>query len=390
MTRAPFAEEPYRLFLPAGLLVGLYGVTLWPLWVWGGLEVYPGVLHARLMVMGMLGAFVIGFLGTAMPRMIGVRPFGVGSVLVVGFAWVFSVVAHGLSIYWLGDLLFGITLVLLAIAILMPFSRRSDIPPPAFILTGFGVLLGAVGSVLLAWSEGFDGGGAIYRLGRVAAHEGFLLGTIGGVGAFFFPRLWGSETKQMFPDMVRPDTAWSRQARIALWAGFGLIAGCVIDALEWVHIGSIVRLGAFGLFVVSEVAASIGLRSESTLGTLVRLGLFVIAGGLILEAVVSPGRIIGVRHIVMVGGFNLIFFAVATRVIFGHSGARGETTGRMVFMRWVGGLVLTAAATRLSADFFPAVYETHLGYASITWLAGALLWSGFVLWRVLIPDPDPE
>jgi uncharacterized protein involved in response to NO len=388
MIRAPFLEEPYRLFFPAGMLVGFYGITLWPLWVWGGLEMFPGVVHARLMAMGMLGAFVIGFLGTAVPRMIGTGPLGVGSVLVTGIAWAGSVVAHGLLIFWLGDLLFGIALVLLAVVIMMPFSRRSDIPPPAFILTGFGVLLGVVGSVSLAWSEGTGDVGAIYRFGRVATHEGFLLGAIGGVGAFFFPRLWGSETKQLFPDMVRPSTKWSRQARIALWAGFGLIAGCVIDALGWEHIGSIVRLGTFGLFVASEVGASIGLRSESTLGSLARLGLFATAVGLLIETVVSPGRIAGVRHIVLLGGFNLIFFAVATRVIFGHSGARAKTTGRMVSMRWIGGLILAAAATRAAADFFPSVFETHLGYASVAWLAGALLWSGFVLWRISIPDPE--
>ena len=388
MKRAPFIEEPYRLFFPAGLLVGIFGIALWPLWVWGGLEIYPGVVHARLMVMGMLGAFVIGFLGTAMPRMIGAGPLGVGSVLVTGIAWVMSVVAHGLLVIWLGDLLFGLSLVLLAIVILMPFSQRSDIPPPAFILTGFGVLLGVVGSVALAWSEATGGGGLIYRFGRVAAHEGFLLGSIGGVGAFFFPRLWGSETKQMFPDMLSPSTAWSRQGRIAVLAGFGLIAGCVIDASGWVAIGSIVRLGAFCLFVASEVGASIGLRSESTLGSLVRLGLFFLAAGLLIETLVLPGQIAGVRHIVMVGGFNLICFAVATRVIFGHSGDRAKTTGRMVSMRWIGGLILTAAVTRASADFFPEVHETHLVYASVAWLVGALLWSGFALWRVLIPDPE--
>jgi uncharacterized protein involved in response to NO len=390
MTRASYLEEPYRLFFPAGLLVGFYGVMLWPLWLWGGLDRYPGIVHARLMVMGMLGAFVIGFLGTAMPRMIGVKSLGVGPVLVIGIAWTGSVVAHGLSVVWLGDLLFGIALILLATAILMPFPRRSDIPPPAFILTGFGVLLGAVGSILLAWSEVAGGSGPLYRFGRVALHEGFLLGTVGGVGAFFFPRLWGSKTKQMFPDMVRPDLAWSRQARIALWVGIGLVAGCVIDASGWVSIGSIVRLSAFGFFAASEVGASIGLRSESTLGSLARLGLYLVPVGLFLEAVVSPGRIAAVRHILMVGGFNLIFFAVATRVIFGHSGARAETTGRMVFMRWIGGLILTAAATRVSADLFPAVYESHLGYAAVLWLAGTLLWSGLVLWRVLIPDPGPD
>ena len=60
----------------------------------------------------------------------------------------------------------------------------------------------------------------------------------------------------------------------------------------------------------------------------------------------------------------------------------------MVSMRWIGGLMLIAAVTRVTADFLPSVYETHLGYASVFWLAAALLWSGFVFWRVLIPDPD--
>ena len=227
-----------------------------------------------------------------MPRMIGVRPLGVGRSWSSDLLWSGSVIAHGSpSTGWVIFSL-GVPLLLMAIRHLEPFPRRSDLPPPAFVLTGFGVVLGAgrFGSARLV--GGLPAGVAVDLPAGDGwpPHEGFLLGTAGGVGAFFFPRLWGAKTRQMFPEMVRPDPAWSRQARMAFWAGFGLIAGCVIDALGWVPVGSMVRLTAFGFFVVSEVAASLGLRSESTLGSLMRLGLFVIPVGLLLEAVVLPGR----------------------------------------------------------------------------------------------------
>ena len=59
--------EPYRLFFLSGILFSIAGVLLWPLFYQGKLAFYPGVSHARVMIAGFGGAFVVGFLGTAGP-----------------------------------------------------------------------------------------------------------------------------------------------------------------------------------------------------------------------------------------------------------------------------------------------------------------------------------
>ncbi|HET6406863.1 MAG TPA: NnrS family protein, partial [Chthoniobacteraceae bacterium] len=68
-------EEPFRVFFPLGLAYGLVGLILWPLFIWGVILQYPGLMHARVMVEGFMGAFIIGFLGTAGPRLLGANPF---------------------------------------------------------------------------------------------------------------------------------------------------------------------------------------------------------------------------------------------------------------------------------------------------------------------------
>src|ERR1051325_2550562 len=69
-----FGREPFRIFFPAGVLAGIVGVALWPLYFTNVLELYPGLGHARIMACGLFGGFIIGFLGTAMPRMLSAKP----------------------------------------------------------------------------------------------------------------------------------------------------------------------------------------------------------------------------------------------------------------------------------------------------------------------------
>ena len=71
---ADLHREPFRIFFPAAVLAGLIGVGLWPVMLLGWTENYPGPSHARLMVQGFFGGFIIGFMGTAMPRLVEARP----------------------------------------------------------------------------------------------------------------------------------------------------------------------------------------------------------------------------------------------------------------------------------------------------------------------------
>ena len=70
--------EPFRIFFPLGLLLGAIGVALWPLYVWHAIDFYPAQAHVRLMIEGLMGSFIIGFLGTAGPRLLDARPLGRG------------------------------------------------------------------------------------------------------------------------------------------------------------------------------------------------------------------------------------------------------------------------------------------------------------------------
>ena len=66
--------EPFRIFFPPATLLGISGVSLWPLFFSGLHPFYPGPMHARLMIKGFLAGFVIGFLGTALPRLLSAPP----------------------------------------------------------------------------------------------------------------------------------------------------------------------------------------------------------------------------------------------------------------------------------------------------------------------------
>ena len=63
------ASEPYRLFFFSGAVWSIIGVALWPLYYAQQLGFYPSFVHARIMIEAFGAAFVVGFLGTAGPRM---------------------------------------------------------------------------------------------------------------------------------------------------------------------------------------------------------------------------------------------------------------------------------------------------------------------------------
>ena len=63
-------SEPYRVFFLSGILFSIAGVLMWPLFYKGLMSFYPGVSHARVMIQAFAGAFVVGFLGTAGPRIL--------------------------------------------------------------------------------------------------------------------------------------------------------------------------------------------------------------------------------------------------------------------------------------------------------------------------------
>src|SRR5689334_23883251 len=121
---ADVGREPFRVFFPSGVLAGIIGVSLWPLHFMEVVEMYPGQAHARIMAYGLFGAFIFGFLGTAMPRMLSAPPLGARNVLLL-FALHFSMLlAFALQKMFLGDVLFLLTLLLFVSLMVLRLRHR--------------------------------------------------------------------------------------------------------------------------------------------------------------------------------------------------------------------------------------------------------------------------
>src|SRR5208283_5988433 len=110
------AAEPFRIFFPAAVAVGLVGVALWPLYALKVADFYPGVSHARLMAHGFFGGFIVGFLGTALLRMLSSFPLtageaGVSLALYLTMAGAYArakiVLGDELFLVWLGFFALG-------------------------------------------------------------------------------------------------------------------------------------------------------------------------------------------------------------------------------------------------------------------------------------------
>src|SRR5512133_1365309 len=94
ISAADAGSEPFRVMFPLAVLAGLTGAAVWPLHFWGVLKLYPGQAHARIMTAGLLGGFIFGFLGTAMPRMLSSAKLGIRNVAVIALLHLFMLACY--------------------------------------------------------------------------------------------------------------------------------------------------------------------------------------------------------------------------------------------------------------------------------------------------------
>lgn len=371
------AGEPYRLLFPIGTLIGIAGVIMWPLFVWHFTETYPGHLHARVMIEGFLTAFVMGFLGTALPRLLGVPRLTIGETL--GFTVVVIAVAllhfNGSTLY--GDMLF--ILMLLGFVATLGFRAllfRQDVPPPAFVLVILGIAcaaFGAVSQILEHLSPNLLPGWMPY-FGRLLLYQGYLVFPIMGIGAFLLPRFFGMSSRQGFPESLSLPPGWLAKAAFAMLCGTVVMTGFVLEALGNQGWGNALRAIGIGVYFLREIPAHKSGIGGGTLALGLRLALASIPLAYLLMAI-WPQHRFALIHMLMITGFSLITFIVASRVIYGHSGQTDKFRARLWPVRILVSGIVVAMLTRVSADWMPDIRMSHYAYAAIVWAASVLVWS---------------
>jgi uncharacterized protein involved in response to NO len=380
--------EPFRIFFPLGVLVGISGVSLWPLFFSGLHKFYPGIMHARLMIEGFLGAFIIGFLGTAGPRITGTPHFSRGELWTLLGLYAAAVGTHIGEQYAIGDALFLVLLLAFALRMAWRFARRTDMPPPSFVLVGFGFLNAIAGTVSLLVGAVGAGSPRATLLGSLLLHQGFVLDLVLGIGGFLAPRILDLPRPE-FPESRTPPPGWRRRAGIAAAVGAVLLGTFVAEALfmEWMRVTGFVRALAAGAFLLSELPLHRMSSRQATLGVCLRVALAALALGLAFQCFWPAQRVAGM-HVIFIGGFTLITFSVATRVVLGHSGLGRLCRTRLSFFIGTALLLGAGLALRVAGDFMFAQRGALLSYSSYLWMLAAALWSWRVLPKVRIPDPD--
>ncbi|MDP0500696.1 MAG: NnrS family protein [Verrucomicrobiota bacterium JB022] len=376
---AACAAEPYRAFFPLGIVVGVVGVALWPLWYAGWVEAYPGPAHVRLMVEGFFTAFILGFLGTAGPRMLDARPLGLGEWGLVGGLWATGQVASLIGWANWAELGFVAAMMLFGLSLARRCGQREGLPPPGFVLVGLGSLGAVLGALTqMPWLQPHLPY-AVWFLGRNFLIEAYILLPILGVAPFFLGRFGGLEPKHSPLDARKPDVRWRQQAGICLLLGAGIVGGIALQGAGLFRSGALLKAAFTAGFILTQVPWRY--PRASTLARLAQASLLCLVLAPLAEAI-WPELRIGLRHVLVITGFQWIVVCVGTWVAFAHAG-RKQRLLRNWPLLWIcaGGWAL-AMATRVVAEALPAIRDSHLIYAAAAWIVATLLWLALLLPRL--------
>jgi len=377
--------EPFRIFFPLGLLLGAIGVALWPLYVWHAIGFYPRDAHLRLMIEGLMGSFIIGFLGTAGPRLLDARPFAAIESMALLALQLESAALHLRRERNLGDVVFLLALLLFLTFVGNRARTRKDLPPPNFVLVLFGFVSGIAGVVFSIAATRMANGAFFDQLGLLLLNQGFVLFPILGVGAFFFPKLLGG-AKPESADLDIASALWRKRALIAALTALVIWISFVLETLDWTRSAAIVRGSAVLFYFTSQ-----GHLFEKPSGPPFLANCFRIGAVLLIIALFFPLAFPAYRvadmHLAFIGGFTIILFTVSTRVILGHSGQGHLFRQRLPFLIAALVLLIVAMLARVGADFVSA-RNTHLVYAALIWLLAALVWAGALVPKLWLSDEE--
>jgi uncharacterized protein involved in response to NO len=334
------------------------------------------------MIEGFMASFIIGFLGTAGPRITSTSHLSRRELIALLTLDLLSAGFHFGGAYRAGDALFVLSLVVFLVVIGKRFLRRKDSPPPNFALVALGLLNGIAGALLLAVFE-YKLYAAQYRIGGALLEQGFVLLPILGVAAFLLPRLLDVPHANDLPESRTLPPGWISRAAFAATIGLIVDGTFVAEAFGLAVIACWLRFGAVLVYLVTRMP----LRGRSFLGDCLRAGIVAVVAGIGIEALCPQYRI-GALHILFTSGFSFIVLTVAIRVVFGHSGNAHLFRKPLPFFVIAAVLIFFATLSRYVAELAPKARTIHLVAAAICWLIAALIWMVKVIPKVLIPDPE--
>ena len=381
--------EPFRLLFPVGLAIGITGVLLWPLHIWNITTIYPGVSHARIMIEGFLGSFVAGFLGTAMPRLLGAPNIKTGETIAIAAGLVATTWLHASGRVFWGDQMFLFTLLALVYRPWHAGGRAQRHSPAGIHARRPGHRLGARRGDAFSGERACAHGTA--RLGRAARAVAALPGIPAAAGHGHQRVPAAPVFRPAKPPELRrvPDTATRLVAQSPVCPGLrdGGAGELRAGGFRRIQAGYALRALAFLVYSLRELPVHRAGIGGGTLALGARLALLSPPAGFAL-IVWQPAFSLSFLHVVYITGFSMLTLVVASRVVLGHSGQAKLFTAPLRSVLAMISLITLAMLTRVTADWLPDIRLSHYAYASISWILGSLIWAIAILPSVRLADTD--
>ena len=394
-------REPFRILFPLGVAFGCLGVSHWLAFALGWLETASGFYHASIQVGAYMYCFIAGFLMTALPKFAKAAPASNAELLCVLLLLAIQATLLSLGAWILAQTCYaGLLVFLVVFAGRRVAGRHSGVGPPTELFwVPIGVVLGLVGTGLLIVAQIWEMPSWVIATGRPMAQQGFLVAVVTGVAGFMAPRLMGRGYLQVTPAGVSgPDGLRCaqqadrvRRTRVMLHAlaAIALAGSFAIEGIGFVGPAYLVR--ALVVTVVWVVVAQVH-RPPAVSDYYVKLlwmSLWMVLIGL-WGAGLFPRYRVAMLHLVFLGGFSLMTFAVGVMVVLTHAGEGLRLRQRLGVLRIAVVGIGVAMVARVTADFWSAWYYPAIALASCAWLIVGLSWLVYILPRVARPVQTGE
>lgn len=362
-----------------GLAFGAIGMGIWiPFFFWPAAFPYPGQAHATVQIQGFLLCFIFGFLGTMMPKVLGVKPLGHWQFAVFPIGLTAIVVFALLGMPRVSQAAHLLVLLNFVVFIFRRWKHRAGTPPPPFVFIGLALAADIVGTCLRIHGLSGHLGSYALRAAGLFQYQAFPLLLILGVGSFLLPKLFASA-------VVNPQSLAGVKGRIQpvlLVMGLVFLAGFAIEAwgpavLEGtlaVRIGHAVRAGVWGWFLLANIRIQSVTYPQPAYLEGARMSLYTILAGMILP-IIWPAWLLAWEHILFLGGLMWITLSVASRVVTAHSGSMDLLARNRKATVAYGALIVAALIMRVSTDLWTTSRWLHLAVAGALGIAALVLWA---------------
>jgi uncharacterized protein involved in response to NO len=362
------------LFFPLGVILGGIGVSHWVLYGAGITSTYSCAVHGAVQMQAFMMAFALGFLLTALPRRTRSLPPSPVEMLVLASALIVTTVTALNESWVLAEAAYALQfLVLLQFALRRFLGRSANRrPPAAFVLIPIGIIHGLVGAASIAAASAFDAYIGAMPLGLLLVEQGVFLCFVAGVGSLILPLMAGA------PPPLDLDAGPRERLKAAGYAAIGIVifASFLLEFRGSVQLAPLLRAAAMTIILVLDGTA---LRPPGKPGIhrrLVWVAVWLIPLGLFVAALFPDYRVPAL-HIVFIGGFSLMSFAVATHVALNHLDLEELALRSPRPVVALGVLLLLAVVIRFFADL-TETYFLYLTIAALLWLVGAAIWLAFL------------